>query len=76
MDQDEFNLLSNNGDEVDLAKDLSITPEPEDLESFSQSDSEYVCTLLFTSNMNIFEFNFHLDLPSKMASNYPKMKVQ
>lgn len=40
MDQDEFNLLSNNADEVDLAKDLSITPEPEDLENFSHSDNE------------------------------------
>lgn len=40
MEQDEFNLMSNTGDEVDLAKDLSITPEPEDLETFSQSDSE------------------------------------
>lgn len=40
MEQDEFNLMSSNNDEVDLAKDLSITPEPEDLESFSHSDNE------------------------------------
>ncbi|XP_063700440.1 transcription initiation factor TFIID subunit 11 [Culicoides brevitarsis] len=40
MEQDDFSMMSGNGDEVDLAKDLSITPEPEDLENFSQSDNE------------------------------------
>uniref|UniRef100_A0A336MUK8 CSON006079 protein n=1 Tax=Culicoides sonorensis TaxID=179676 RepID=A0A336MUK8_CULSO len=40
MENEEFNNLSNNADDVDLAKDLSITPEPEDLENFSQSDNE------------------------------------